>query len=52
MRRCERLGVCARTRAVTISAKSILRRSHEGHGPRQQSTSDGPHASYNAMLRL
>ena len=30
MRRCERLGVCARARAITISANSILRRSHEG----------------------
>lgn len=33
MRRCERLGVHARVRAVTISANSILRRSHAGTEP-------------------
>jgi len=33
MRRCERLGVCVRARAITISANSILRRSHEGDTP-------------------
>jgi hypothetical protein len=30
MRRCERLGVHIRVRVVTISANSILRRSHAG----------------------
>ena len=33
MRRCERLGVCVRARAVTISANSILHRSHVGNEP-------------------
>jgi hypothetical protein len=30
LRRCERFGVHARTRAITISANSVLRRSHKG----------------------
>ena len=33
LRRCERFGVHARTRAVTISANSVLRRSHKGTEP-------------------
>ena len=33
IRRCERLGVHARVRAVTISANSILRRSYAGTEP-------------------
>lgn len=33
LRRCERLGVHARVRAVTISANSVLRRSHIGTEP-------------------
>jgi hypothetical protein len=33
LRRCERFGVHARTRAITISANSVLRRSHKGTKP-------------------
>jgi phage baseplate assembly protein W len=40
LRRCERLGVHARVQAVTISANSLLRRSHVGTEPAPRVTSN------------